>query len=51
MKPYTPAENRWAFWSIESNQKRTQALELVWELNGDPMSDDYTPRRPTPARS
>jgi hypothetical protein len=44
MKPYTKAQNRWRFKSRETGyEHRHAALELYWELYGDPISDWYSP--------
>ncbi len=33
----------WRFTSLQRGTEFDLPLELVWELNGDPMSDDYLP--------
>lgn len=33
----------WTYRSLESDFTRTEALELSWEVNGDPISDAYVP--------
>lgn len=39
-RPY-PAGTEWRFRSQRSSFTRTTELSLRWELNGDPISDDY----------
>lgn len=34
----------WTFHTLKyGTEKTTEKLELVWEVSGDPISDDYTP--------
>src|SRR6266542_2338304 len=33
----------WTFESLKSGYRRTCGLVLLWECDGSPMSDDYTP--------
>jgi hypothetical protein len=34
---------RWRFNSLESGVEFEMPLSLYWEINGDPITDDYTP--------
>jgi hypothetical protein len=36
-------KNAWTFSSRDSGHTRTSELRLGWELNGDPISDNFTP--------
>ena len=36
-------ERRWTFRAQQGGARRETALELYWEIDGDPITDDYTP--------
>lgn len=40
--PIPPGLPKWTFASLRSGKEKTAPLWLYWELDGDPMSDDYT---------
>lgn len=37
------ADELWTYHSLLGGMERTSALTLIFEVNGTPMSDDYTP--------
>ncbi|MFD6921300.1 hypothetical protein ACFV99_13945 [Streptomyces sp. NPDC059944] len=41
-EPYS-ADSRWTFSNRLSRHEFTVPLRLYWEVNGDPLTDDYTP--------
>lgn len=45
-KPY-PADTAWSFRSRASGHSFTTPLLLSWEVNGDPISDNFTPEEIT----
>lgn len=49
MSTYTKTEPRWTFSLKGGHNTRTTALHLGWELNGDPISDDWAPTEITAA--
>ncbi|MFC4512244.1 hypothetical protein [Streptomyces ehimensis] len=41
-EPY-PADTRWTFYSRQTRHERSVPLCLHWEVNGDSITDEYTP--------
>ncbi|MFF9982859.1 hypothetical protein [Streptomyces erythrochromogenes] len=40
--PY-PADTEWTFRSLQGGHEHATPLLLSWEVNGDPITDDFTP--------
>ena len=41
--PYPPAEReRWSYYNVRFGVRKESALQLWWEVAGDPYSDDYS---------
>jgi hypothetical protein len=42
VRPYTP-DTTWTFSTVSTGLERTVPLELQWEVNSSPYSDDFSP--------
>lgn len=48
LNPLTyPSDTRWRFTALRSGIEKVGQLGLSWEVNGDPISDDYVPNEIT----